>query len=178
MSINVHCTGWARWSIVIYAINWNIKILTNEICLTGICPGEWDIQIPLGFWLTIGSQNHEQMNSPYNSQQQQQKRNLQNCGLCCQQNKVEKSENKNKHLDLAKGFEKKTKKKLWTMKMTFRPIVIPPLGTVSEGLIKGVKDLEITGWVETIQTTTLWRVVRILRWVLETWEMLSLKFQW
>ena len=38
--------------------------------------------------------------------------------------------------------------------MTFIPNVIGALGTVSEGLLNGLEDLEITGRVRTIQTTT------------------------
>ena len=47
-------------------------------------------------------------------------------------------------------------------------IVIGVLGTVTKGLVLGQEDLEITGQVETIQTTTLLRSGRILRRVLET----------
>ena len=47
-------------------------------------------------------------------------------------------------------------------------IVISVLGTVTKGLIKGLKDLEIRGPVETTQTTALLRSARILRRVLET----------
>ena len=42
--------------------------------------------------------------------------------------------------------------------------------TVTKGLLKGLKDLEVVGRVETIQNTTLLRTARILRRVLETWE--------
>ena len=52
--------------------------------------------------------------------------------------------------------------------MTFIPIIIEALDIVTKGLIKGLEDLEIKGRVETIQTTTLLRSVRILRRVLET----------
>ena len=45
------------------------------------------------------------------------------------------------------------------------PIVIDAFGTVNKGLLKGLKDLEVGGRVETIQTTALLRTVRI---VLET----------
>ena len=54
------------------------------------------------------------------------------------------------------------------MKVTIIPIVIGPLGTVTKGLIQGLQDLEITGLVETIQTTALLRLVGILRRVLKT----------
>ena len=54
------------------------------------------------------------------------------------------------------------------MKVTFIPIIIGALGTVTEGLIKGPEDLEIRGREETSKTTTLLSSARILRNVLET----------
>ena len=48
------------------------------------------------------------------------------------------------------------------------PIVIGALIRVTRGLIKGLEDLEIRGWAETIQTKALLRSARILRKVLET----------
>ena len=62
------------------------------------------------------------------------------------------------YLDLAKEL-----KKLWNMKVIVIPIVISALGTVSEGLVKGLKDLEIRGREETIQTTALLWLARILK---------------
>ena len=47
-------------------------------------------------------------------------------------------------------------------------IVIGAFGTVTKGLLKGLEDLKIRGWVETIQTTASLRTARILRRVLET----------
>ena len=41
-------------------------------------------------------------------------------------------------------------KKLWNMKVTIIPIVIDAFGTVTKWLLKGLEDLEITGWVEAI----------------------------
>ena len=38
------------------------------------------------------------------------------------------------------------------MKETFTPVIIGALGTVIEGLLKELEDLEISGRVETIQT--------------------------
>ena len=65
------------------------------------------------------------------------------------------------------------------MKVTIVPIVIGVLGTVTKGLLKGLEDLEVSGMVETIQTTALLRMAKILRQVLETWgDLLSLKLQW
>ena len=65
------------------------------------------------------------------------------------------------------------------MKVTFIPIIIGALGTVTKGLVQGVEDLEIKVWMETIQTIALLRYARIPRKVLETSEnLLSLKLQW
>ena len=47
-------------------------------------------------------------------------------------------------------------------------IVIGAFGKIPRGLVKGLEDLEIRGQVETIQTTTLLRLARILIRVLET----------
>ena len=63
-------------------------------------------------------------------------------------------------------------------KVTIVPMAIGALGTITNGLLKGLEDLEIGGRVEIIQTTTLLRMARILRRVLETWlDLLSLKLQ-
>ena len=65
------------------------------------------------------------------------------------------------------------------MKVTIVPIVIGVFGTITKGLLKSLKDLEIGGQTETIQMTALLRTARILREVLETWgDLLSLKLQW
>ena len=65
------------------------------------------------------------------------------------------------------------------MKVSIVPIVIGAFGTVTEGLLKGLDDLEVVGRVETIQTTALLKTARILRRVMETWEnLLSLKLKW
>ena len=77
--------------------------------------------------------------------------------------KLKENEKTDKYLDLAWEL-----KKLWNMKVTIIPIVIGALGTVTEGLLKGLEDLEIKGRVETIQTSTLLRSVRILRRVLKS----------
>ena len=53
------------------------------------------------------------------------------------------------------------------MKVTFIPIVIGALGTVTEGLIKRLEDVKIRGRVETIQTIALLRSARIFRRVLK-----------
>ena len=88
--------------------------------------------------------------------------------------KPKESEKKDKYLDLAREL-----KKLWNMKVTIIAIVIGAFGTVTKGLLKGLEDLEVGGWEETIQTIALLRTARILRRVLETWgDLLSLKLQW
>ena len=49
----------------------------------------------------------------------------------------------------------------------------------SQSLEKGLEELEIRVWIETIQTTALLRLAIILRRVLETWgDFLSLRLQW
>ena len=77
--------------------------------------------------------------------------------------KQKESEKKDKDLDLSREL-----KKLWNMQVKIIPIVIGAFGTVTEGLLKGLEDLEVGGRVETIQTTALLRTARILRKVLET----------
>ncbi len=73
---------------------------------------------------------------------------------------MKESEKKDKYLALAREL-----KKLWKIKVSVIPIVIV---TVTKGLIQGQEDLEMSGRVKTIQTTTLLRSGRILRRVLET----------
>ena len=63
--------------------------------------------------------------------------------------KLKENEKKDKYLDLAREL-----KKLWNMKVTVIPIVIGAFGTVTKRLIQGLKDLEIRGREETIQTTS------------------------
>ena len=60
------------------------------------------------------------------------------------------------------------------MSVTIIPIVVSALGTVTEGLGKGLEDLEIRERVETIQTTALLRLTRILWIVLEKDHRLTL----
>ena len=54
------------------------------------------------------------------------------------------------------------------MKVTVLPVVTGALGMITKGLIKELEDLYIRGQVETIQTTALLRLAKILRRVLET----------
>ena len=77
--------------------------------------------------------------------------------------KSKENEKKDKYIDLDRGL-----KKLWNMKVMVIPIVIGAFGTVTEGLLKGLGNLEIRGRVETNKTTTLLISSRILGRVLET----------
>ena len=63
--------------------------------------------------------------------------------------KLKESKKKDEYPDLAREL----KKNLYNVKVM--PIVIGAFGTVTKGLIKGLEDSEITGRVETIQTTAL-----------------------
>ena len=54
------------------------------------------------------------------------------------------------------------------MKVKIILSVTGALGTIPKGLVKGLKNLEIRGQVETIKATVLLRSTRILRRVLGT----------
>ena len=77
--------------------------------------------------------------------------------------KLKESEKKDEYLNPAGEW-----KKLWNMKVTIIPIGIGAFGTVSKRLLKGLEEVEVGGWVVTIQTTTILRMAIILRRVLET----------
>ena len=88
--------------------------------------------------------------------------------------KLKECEKRDKYLDLAREL-----KKLGNMKVTIILTVIGAFGTVTKGLLKGLEDLEVGGREETIQTTALLKMDRILRRVLEIWgDVLSFNFQW
>ena len=135
---------------------------------------ERDAQTPMEFWHTNGSTNLSQSTRLYNNQQKKRTcRIVDFTVLGDHWVKLKENIKKDKYLDLAR------KLKNWNMKVTFIPVVTCTHGTVTEGLIKGLEDLEIRGRVETIQTITLLRTATILRKVVETWEdLLSLKLLW
>ena len=60
--------------------------------------------------------------------------------------KLKESKKRDKYLDLAREL-----RKLWNIKVTVIPIVIDALGTVNNGLVQELEDLEIRGRVEKIQ---------------------------
>ena len=110
---------------------------------------------------TLTSLNPGQKTRPYNNQQK--KRTCKIVDFAVHRINLKESKKKDKYLDLAREL-----KKLLNMKITIVPIVIAVLGTITKGLLKGLEDLEVGGWIETIQTTALLRTARILRRVLET----------
>ena len=77
--------------------------------------------------------------------------------------KLKECEKRDMYLDLPRVL-----KNLWNMKVTIILIVIGAFGTVTKGLLKGLEDFEVGDRVETIQTTALLKIARILRRVLET----------
>ena len=131
----------------------------------------------MGLWRTHGSANLGQKTRHYINQQQKKKRtsNIVDFGVPADYRiKLKVSEKKDKYLDLASKL-----KKLWNMKVKIIPIAIGAFGTVTKGLLKGLKDMEIKGWVEIIQATALLITTRILRRVVETrGDLMSLKLQW
>ncbi len=87
--------------------------------------------------------------------------------------KLKECKKKDKYLNLAREL-----KKLWNMKVWIVPIVSGAFGTVTEGLLKGLEDLEVGKRVETIQMTALLKTAKILKRVLETCrDLLSFKLQ-
>ena len=50
-----------------------------------------------------------------------------------------------KYLDLAREL-----RNLGNMKVTVIPVLIGALRTVSKGLVRGLEEVEITGWIEAI----------------------------
>ena len=84
-------------------------------------------------------------------------------GICRPRRPQSKDEKREQRQDFVNELNK-----LWNIKVTVIPTVIGVLRTVTRRLVKGLEDWEIRGRVETIQTTTLLRLARILRRVVET----------
>ena len=88
-----------------------------------ICPGEWDYYVQTDH--RISARRPDLILIDNN------KKNMQNCGLCCpgwSQRKIERKWKKDKYFDLARGFNR-----MGNMKVTFIPIVIGALCTVIKG---------------------------------------------
>ena len=122
------------------------------------CPRKWHTQTPMGLWYTNGSPNLGQKTRPYNNQKKKKKicKIVDFAVLGDHRIKLKECEKRDKYLNLAREL-----KKLWNLKVTIIPIVIGAFGTVAKGLSKGLEDLEVGGWVETIQTTALVKTARL-----------------
>ena len=77
--------------------------------------------------------------------------------------KIKEKEKRDKYLDLA-GEQLKQ----WNMRVMVIPIVIGKFETVPKSLERELEELEISGQIETNQSTTLLKSARILRRVEET----------
>ena len=134
----------------------------------------------MGLKYTSGLPNPGQENWPYNNQQKKKKKKKRICQTVDfavptehRLNLKECAKN-DKYLDFTREL-----KKLWNMKVTIVPIVIGAFGTITKGLLKGLEDLKVGGWVENMQTAVLLRTARILRRVQEaSGDFLSLKLLW
>ena len=72
--------------------------------------------------------------------------------------KIKESEKSDKYLDLASEL-----RKLWNIRITWIPIVMSSLRTVTKSFLMGLKVMNIRGQFETIKTTPLLRSIRILK---------------
>ena len=93
---------------------------------------ENNTQIQMGFWGKTGSPNLGQMTRPYNQQEKRTCRIVDFAVLADHWVKLKENEKKDKYLDLAREL-----KKLWNMKVTFIPVLIGGVFTITKGLIKG-----------------------------------------
>ena len=143
-------------------------------------------QTPIGLWHTNRSPNLGQKTRPNNQQKKKICKIIDFALPVDQRIKLKECEKRDKYLDLTIEL-----KKTWDMKVTIILIVIGAFGTVikvividafvtvTEWLVKGMKDWERRGRAETIETTAFLRKARILRRVLKTWgDFLSLRLQW
>ena len=62
--------------------------------------------------------------------------------------KIKETQKRDRYLDLDRKVWK-----LWKIRVTVIPILVDALGTVPKGLVRVLKELEIGGRIETIQTT-------------------------
>ena len=138
---------------------------TKVYALHNICPREWDVQNPLGFWNTDVSPNLGQTTGPKNNQQKSELSELWDFAVSADHSikfkESEKKKKKDKYLEFAREL-----KKLRNMKVMVITNVIGALHTVTKGLKKSKRTCG--GRVEKIQTTVLLRSTRILRRVEET----------
>ena len=84
-------------------------------------------------------------------------------------------EKKDMYLDIDRELKKKQQ---WNMWVTIVPIEIGAFRWVTKVLLNFLENLEGCGRVETVQTSALLKMARILRRVLEIFgDLLSLKLQ-
>ena len=156
-------TKWEKWSSGNFTRNWNMSILQNGIC-TKLSPSKKMRRFI--FFGILRQIDHQIPNRRPNLVLiNKEKRTCYLADFTIPANhrmEMKESEYINKYLDLAREL-----KKFWNMNVTIISLIIGALGTVPKGLEK-LKELEIRGRLETIQTTALLRLVLILREVLET----------
>ena len=132
---------------------------------------KWNTQNSLEFSNTKESSNPNQTTRP-NDNQRKKKRTCRIGNFAVpayHKVKLKEGEKRDKNSNLAREL----KKKLWNMKFTVIPIVIRRSGAITKRLVERVEDLEIRGWVETIQTSVSLRSARILRSVPEDLRTLA-----
>ena len=175
MRIRIETTRWRRGSTGNCTRKVNSTIQTNGIWTTQNLSCKMRHTNSLGFQDTNESSNLGQTTRPSDSQQKKKWicRIVDFAILLDHRVKLKENEKRDTYLDLTREL-----KKLWNIKVSVVAIVIGTLGTVTKGLVQGVEDLEIRGWVVIIQIIALLRSVRIVRRVLEIWEdLLSFKSQ-
>ena len=98
------------------------------------------------------------------SDYQQKKKKLPNSGYCRTgrpQSKNKREWKEDKYLDHDR------EQKIWNLKVMVMLIVTRLLEIIPKGLVKELKNLEIRGQIETIQTTVLLRSARLQRRVID-----------
>ena len=138
-------------------------------------PGERHIQAPVGLSYTNRSPNLGQKTRPYSNNNKKKTCKIVDFAVpAVYRIRLKECEKKNKYLVLTRELEK-----LWNVQVTITPIVIGEFGTVNKRWLEGLKDLEVGGRVDTIQTTSLLRTAFIQRRFMKTWgDVLSLKLHW
>ena len=132
------------------------------------CPRKWHAQTPVVLWYTNRSPNLGPKTRPYNNQQKKKKKKI--CKVvdfavpADQRINLKESEKRDKYLDFSREL-----KKLWNMKVTIIPIVIGAFGTVTEGLLKRLEDLEVGSRVEAHKQQHYWKLpeYREESWILD-----------
>ena len=133
------------------------------------CPRKWSTETSVGLWYTNGSPNLGPKTRSYNNQQKKKICKIVDFAVPADYRiKLKECEKRDKYLELARELKKTMEHEGYNY--TF--------GTVTKGLLRGLEDLEVGDQVETIQTTALLKMARILRRVLETWgDLLSFNLQ-